>query len=332
MEKLLLVMFALLGAVLLLLGQRQTSITEYIPAERTFKVGVSTSLLSSPIIIAERLGYFAEENLDVLLVPFKGGNACFDALIRFDVDLATSSDSVIMFNSLTRSNFVTLASFAESDNDIKLMMRKSEAIDNLAHLAGKRVGMVKGSASQYFYDTLLTMNGLNIDNVEVNIAPQEQGAALMAKAVDAISIWEPYGYKLRHNSPSQVVTLSAKGIYSISFNLIVRKPDNEQYQPQHISFLRALQRANEFMVENPQQAQQYVAEYLKVPLTEVSALWPDYLFRLSLDNTLVSNLNAQARWAINKGLTEISSPPDYRQYLDPMALNAAIHKPLVRTK
>lgn len=332
MQKIFLALFALLSILLLLLGRTQTEISEFIPAERTFRIGVSSTLLSSPIIIADRLGFFADQGLDVLLVPFKGGNACFNALMRFDVDLATSSDSVVMFNSLERDDFVVIASFSQSDNDLKLITRADEQLTTLSQLDGKTIGMVMGSASQYFYDSLLKMNDIEITTNDVNILPNEQGAALMAKAVDAIAVWEPFAYKLHESYPNKTFVFNTKGLYGISFNLIVRKPDNVQYQAELVQLLKALDRANEFILANPVAAQQHIAQYLKVPLKEIQGLWPDYLFRLSLDNALVSNLNAQARWAIQRQLTTRDNPPDYRQFVDPTALNQAIHKPLVRTK
>lgn len=332
MQKLFLALFALLGVLLLLLGRSQTEISEFVPAERTFRIAVSSTLLSSPIIIADRLNYFTDQGLDVLLVPFKGGNACFNALTRFDVDLATSSDSVVMFNSLIRDDFVVIASFSQSDNDLKLITRSEDQLTKLTQLDGKTIGMVMGSASQYFYDSLLKMNDISINTNDINMVPNEQGAALMAKAVDAIAIWEPFAYKLRESYPNKTFVFDTKGLYGISFNLVARKPDNVQYQTELVKLLKALDRANEFILAHPADAQQYIAQYLKVPLNEIQSLWPDYLFRLSLDNALVSNLNAQARWAIQRKLSTRDNPPDYRQFVDPTALNEAIHKPLVRTK
>ena len=332
MQKTLLVLFALLCFSLIALGRFQSDTSDIVPSERTLRIGVSTSLLSSPIIIAERLGFFSAQNIEVLLVPFKGGNACFNAMIRQDVDLATSSDSVIMFNSLQRDDFAVIASFAESDNDLKLLTRGDENLTELSQLDGKRIGMVMGSASQYFFDTVLDMNDAQLTTTNINLAPNEQGAALMANAVDAISSWEPYAYKLHQSYPSKIHKFNTKGLYSISFNLLIQKHQSVQFQEELVQLLKALEQANEYILAHPQQAQTYVAQYLKVPLNEVQTLWPDYLFRLSLDNALVSNLNSQARWAIHRKLTERTSPPDYRLFIDPTALNQALHKPLVRTK
>lgn len=332
MQKTLLVLFALLCLVLVALGRFESEQAELVPSERTLRVGVSTSLLSSPIIIADQLGFFAAQNVDVLLVPYKGGNACFNAMLRHDVDLATSSDSVVMFNSFMRDDFAVIASFAESDNDVKIITRGDEHVTSLAQLNGKKIGMVMGSASQYFFDTVLDMNGIDISTDNIDLLPNEQGAALMANAVDAISSWEPYAYKLHQSYPNKIHKFDTKGLYSISFNLVVSKQQSVQYHTDLVKLIKALEQANEFILEHPQQAQTHIAQYLKVPLNEVQALWPDYLFRLSLDNALVSNLNSQARWAIHRKLTDRTTPPDYRLFIDPTALNEALHKPLVRTK
>ncbi len=47
--------------------------------------------------------------------------------------------------------------------------------------------------------------------------------ALLDHQVDAISIWEPYGYQLQNEESHQIHDLSIRGIYHLSFNLMALK-------------------------------------------------------------------------------------------------------------
>ena len=75
-----------------------------------------------------------------------------------------------------------------------------------------------------------------------------------------------------------------------------------------------------------------VAEYLHLPTEEVVALWPDYLFRLSLGNSLLSNLQSQARWAMTSGTIEAQQLPDFRNVIAPKALDQIQHMSLVEQR
>lgn len=330
MEKYLLLLFLLISSVLLWLGVSADP-TYVSPLARPLRIAVSTSPLSSPIIVAERMGMFSKQHLTVQLLPIKGGNNCFDALMRGDADLATSSETVVMFNSFQRNDFSIISSFAESDNDIKLLTKSASGIQKLEQLLHHNVGIVAGSASEYFMDALLLMHEYPQQLVQkTDITPNDLGGALLADAVDAISIWEPFAFQLQQQYPQQIYRFNTKGIYNLTFNLLVRRDNITTHLQQHISVLKALDEAIQYIINEPEKSQQLVSDYLKVPTAEVSALWPDYLFRLSLGNTLLSNLQSQSRWAIEANLVKPQAVPDYRFYIEPTALNQVIHRPLVR--
>ncbi|GGY92600.1 MULTISPECIES: ABC transporter substrate-binding protein [Shewanella] len=330
MEKYLLLLFLLLGSVLLWLGV--SADPAYISStERPLRIAVSTSPLSSPIIIADRMGFFSKQQLTVQLLPIKGGNNCFDALMRGDADLATSSETVVMFNSFQRNDFSIISSFAESDNDIKLLTKAASGIQRPEQLLHHHIGIVAGSASEYFMDALLLMHDYPQQLVQrTDIAPNDLADALLVGAVDAISIWEPFAFQLQQQYPQQIYSFKTKGIYNLTFNLLVRREDTTSHLQQHIRVLKALDEAIQYIINEPEKSQQLVSDYLKVSADEVITLWPDYLFRLSLGNTLLSNLQSQSRWAVNADLVKKHTIPDYRLFIDSTALNQVIHKPLVR--
>ncbi|HDS1210857.1 ABC transporter substrate-binding protein [Shewanella algae] len=332
MGKMLVPLALLLLLFIWLSGPRQPT-SPVLLNQTPVRIAVSTSLLSAPVIIADKLELFAREGVYVVLQPLQGGDLCFEALLNHRADLATSSESVVMFNSFERTDFTVLASFAESDNDIKLLTLSQSGITTPAQLDGKRVGVVAGSASEYFLDTILNIAGHPaLAPVRMDIRPSGLAPALLAGDVDAISVWEPYGFQLLKHQPGKISEFPSRGLYSLSFNLISRKADNQAYYEHHVRILKALKLASEFIVLHPQEARQLVAEYLHLPTEEVAALWPDYLFRLSLGNSLLSNLQSQARWAMASGTIEAQQLPDFRSVVDPTALDQIQHMSLVEQK
>lgn len=56
----------------------------------------------------------------------------------------------------------------------------------------------------------------------------------------------------------------------------------------------------------------------RVNLSEetMAAVWPNHRFDLSLDRSLLTAMNDEARWAIENTLTPATAPPDFREYID----------------
>ncbi|WP_422641439.1 ABC transporter substrate-binding protein [Vibrio salilacus] len=130
------------------------------------KVGVSLTPLSSPFFVAEQLGLFKQFGLNVALLPCSSGVSCADSMLNSNVDYATASESVVMFKSFKRDDILLLASFVESDNDLKLLSLGPSKIQSVAQLKDKRVGIVKGSASEFYFDSVLIGSDLRELTVE----------------------------------------------------------------------------------------------------------------------------------------------------------------------
>ena len=289
------------------------------------KIATSTTPLSAPLIIARELELFKPYNLDIELIPLRGGHLCFQAMIQGVADIATSSESVIMFNGFDRSDFRLLASFVESDNDLKLLTLNDEQPKSMTPLTGKKIGMVKASASEFFADAFMIISGhQQQDFHKVFMSPQALGPALLAGDVDAISVWEPFGYKLIEEHGDAIYQYPGKGIYNLSFNLVTSAVNAKLHQQQHADILRALKSAQNFINQHPESAKQIISDYLNISLPELEWAWNDYVFRLSLNNSLLSNLHAQARWAIASGTVDAQLPPDFRLLLDDSALKQAL--------
>ena len=65
------------------------------------RIGVSLTPLASPFLIAEHLGLFEKQGLKVSLFPCASSIACTQLMLSRDVEYATASDSVVMFQSFS---------------------------------------------------------------------------------------------------------------------------------------------------------------------------------------------------------------------------------------
>ncbi|WP_299792893.1 ABC transporter substrate-binding protein [uncultured Shewanella sp.] len=289
------------------------------------KIAMSTTPLSSPLIIAQELALFDKHKVHVELLPVRGGHRSFGMMSDDEVELATSSESVVMFNSFSRNDFTVLASFVESDNDLKLLTLKSSAITDAKLLEGKNVGMIESSASEFFiYAYMILTGNKEVKFNRIYMEASELGPALLSGEVDAISIWEPLGYQLHKEYGDQISQFQTKGIYNLSFNLIAKKATLEASLDSYVKILAAIDEAQSYIAQNPERSKSIVSNFLNIPVRELEWGWSDYLFRLSLSNVLLSNLQTQARWAIATGsVTATQGVPDFRLLIDGRALERA---------
>lgn len=306
-----------IGIIVALIGWRLSvpstqSSSQSVVKSSVIRIAVSQTPLSSPFFIAESKRLFKQQGLNVELVPCIGGNKCMSLLLDRKVDFATASETVFMFNSFEYPSLRLITSFVESDNDLKLLTLTDTAVADLASLAGKKVGVVKASASEFFLDSLLILNGVDSSKVErIYFKPSQLVEALLTTKVDAIAAWEPYGYELNSTVPTQVLQLPSRGVYNLSFNLIGFELSARQQQAIP-ALLTALEQANLYLTAHPKQSQMMISEGLDISFRQLNWSWQDYLFRLSLGNALLSNLQTQARWAINRQLVPAQKMPLFR--------------------
>lgn len=283
-------------------------------------IAVAKSPLSLPLYIADDQGYFAKEGVQVKLNEVIGGHRSMQKLLDGEADLATSSDAVIMFNSFKRNDFAVIGTFVSSRDDVKMLVRKEIDISKPEQISGKRIATVVGSASHYYLDMWMLYQGVNPKNVKViNLQPEAMEAALSKGEVDGAVVWEPFPYKIV-NAVKGVKTLPNPGTYVLSFNLIVHKKLIGMRDDELVKLLRAVARAERFINEDPLKAQAIMRSKLQLEQPYIDWIWPTNQYQLNLDQSLLSKLESEARWARKEGHVSENKMINYLDfiYLDPL--------------
>lgn len=294
------------------------------PSAKPLTIAVSQTPLSAPFIALEHLRLDEKYNLNLRFLACTGGVVCSQKMFTGEADFATASESVVMFKSFERDDFVVLTSFVESANDLKLLTLESRGVERISDLQNKRVGIIKASASEFYFDSMLIANSLKgLDLERVYLKPTELNEKLVKGDVDAISVWEPYGYMLQADANEDIINLSLPGIYHLSFNLLSLNTTYQQNHEQTVRLLQALAESVDWINTNQEKARTLIAKKLNVPEEQLLWSWKDYVFRLSLSNALLSNLQMQARWAVDANLTQ-EKIPEFRSLMAIEALEEAI--------
>ncbi|HET6521140.1 MAG TPA: NrtA/SsuA/CpmA family ABC transporter substrate-binding protein, partial [Geminicoccaceae bacterium] len=197
----------------------------------------------------------------------------------------------------------------------KLVVRRDAGVERPEDLCGIKVGLLQGSTSSAFLNTLAEHYGLDPACLQVvNLPPPEQLASLVSGDTQALLSWEPWPYRALQETDSEVVHTG----------LVSHFPQNEGEEVK-VSHNRSLYVVSqEFARENPNavraitdvltRAQKYVAdpanreEVVRVfsefqnQDPEVNAkLWDNFVFDPAIDEGYVEDMEATAEFLEKSG-------------------------------
>ncbi len=172
-----------------------------------------------------------------------------------------------------------------------------------------------GSTGQFFTETFLVQNAISPGDVEmVNFSPPDLPEALNTGQIDAQVIWEPHGTKAVALLGDKAIRLPSSDVYKTTFNFLTMKSFAKENPEILIKFLRAIEKGTKF-TQNREETQEIIADRLNIPKEDVARHWAEFTFELSLDQSLLTNIEDEARWAINNNLTAATEVPNYLNYI-----------------
>ncbi len=297
-------------------------------------LAASRGPLSLPIHVAEAQGYFEAEGVQVRVQECFSGQRCIQQLFDGKAQLATVADMPMVFHSFERADFSVLATIASSTRDTKLLARKSSGISAAGHLAGKRVATARGSSAHYFLDAYLLFNGVDPTQVTVvGLPPEQVTAALESRQADAVAMFEPWAWRAAHALGADALLLPGPRIYTTTFNLVADRRILAAREYELVRVLRAVERAERFIREQPDAARATLMQRLQLDQAFVDAEWKHFDYRLSLDQSLLSTMENEARWAIREGhIQGRKTIPNYLDFLHPGPLRKAVPGAVTTTK
>jgi len=283
-------------------------------------IAVSKTPLSTPFYVAKAIGAFDKTCVQVKFSEVVGGQKAFSEVMSGKADFGTSSDSVIAFQSLANKDFVTHAMFVQSDNDVKLITHPSAQINSAADLKGKRIGVTKGTASEYFLSTLLALEGLTTEDVLLHhFKPDELINGYSQHEVDAIVPWEPFAFNSAQLLGKDIKIHDTKSLNTLSFNLLSLKADKIVVEKAKC-IIEGLAVAIDYIASHPEKAKKIVIDELQLSSEFIEWVWPDYIFKLSLNQSLILSLKSQVIWAVATQMTEHAELPSVENFIDSRAM------------
>ncbi|MBC7662506.1 MAG: NrtA/SsuA/CpmA family ABC transporter substrate-binding protein [Caulobacter sp.] len=292
-------------------------------AAEPLRIAASRAPVSLPLYVAQQRGFFADEHLEVAITDCIGGTRCLRPVLGGKAGLPTTSEMPVVLQAFAHADVAILATVAHATDNLKLIARKASGITRSEQLAGRKVGVIAGTASQYLLETHLLNVGVDPHGVTlVPMQAEDTVAALASGRIDGLAVWEPFGYAALHGVDAVGVRLPLSGGYIESYDLVGRRALFAARDDALVRLLRAVDRAEVFIQAHPAEAQAILREQVKLDQHFVDWVWGGLGFRLSLDQALLTTMEGEVRWAQREGHVAGGARPNVLTLIHPGPLRA----------
>ncbi len=225
-------------------------------APMKIRLGVHTSLMGAPDVIAIRQGYFKQEGLDVDWRRFALGKDGRDAMIAGAIDINATAPTPFLIGlekGVPYTGIAVNSLFCGSNHFVVL---KNADINSVAQFKGKRIALPKGTITEFVFLTKVApAHGLKPGDFQIANIPDSKDRipSLVAKAVDAAALGDPQVAIAEHEGIIRVLEDFCKYdilpfILTATTKVVKDKPDAV------VAYLRGWLRAVKFLKEEPEKA------------------------------------------------------------------------------
>ena len=135
--------------------------------------------------------------------------------------------------------------------------------------------------------------------------------ALASGTIDAFSMREPYVTRARELLGNKTIIFEMPGLYVQAELLLSTQKFSKEHPGVTQKLLKALVRAEAYAKENREDAIRTVATVLGIKPGVYASQWRELDLRVRLDQSLLTLLESQSRWAIENRMTSAKEVPNF---------------------
>lgn len=279
------------------------------------KIATVAYVGACPVLMADHEGYFREEGIAVELTPQANGKAALAEAMQGRANLATVADIPLMYAVLSGEPISVVATMATME-DHAIVARKDRGIVAPSSLKGKRIGISKGTTTQFFLDAFLNREALSPTDVTVlDQTPKQLAQQLASGEIDAAVLYQPFLNVTAAALGNDAVVFSGEAVYDLLFALAGTAGYVNVHHRTIGKVLRATIRGAEFCKKSPDVARDALSKAMQIDPLVLKEIWSSYQFEIALRQGLLLTLEDEARWAIKNKLTTQTKVPNFLENL-----------------
>ncbi|WP_417620838.1 ABC transporter substrate-binding protein [Parasphingorhabdus sp.] len=216
-----------------------------------------------------------------------------------------------------------------TEGEYRIVARRSAGIASISDLKGKRIGTLPNTSADFFVHRMLAHNGIGADELTIQrVSIADMADALVARQVDAIAIWDPYGADAARAIGADLITFSDPDVYRERFNLnsTSERLADPAKRRAIVRFVRAVIDASTALKDDPSRAQALIAERSGFSPEQVAGAWPHLRFPAAIPGDLLDAMVVEEQWLAQRAertprsREELAGLIDHSVYEEAMAL------------
>ena len=299
-----------------------TACTREADAPETVRIGAVTQGIGGLVFIADELGYFKRRGINAEIKKYDAGAFAVDALLGDEVDVAAAAEFVLVQKGFDHRDLRTFGQIADAKT-MGIVARKDHGIEKPPDLKGKKIGLTRGSVSDFFLGRFLERESIPLSGVRmVDLAPTPAEEALSHGSVDALMLWEPNVGRMVERLGENAVSLPIQGRDDFYVLLVTKEGFLRKSPLAAEKMLRALIDAEEFADKHPEDAPRIIDRRAGSRQGDARLAAAKCTLAVRLDQALLPLMEAEAHWMIRNNLTPKREMPNYFDMIYLKALEA----------
>ena len=284
------------------------------PAESIILGGL-VSDANALIFTAEDQHFFAANGINFTFKTYDTGLATIDDLMKGNIDIAGASEYPVIAKAFEKDDISIIASTGKS-YIVYFLGLTDKGIRMAADLKGKKIGLPRGTITEFYLGRFLNLHGMSIRSVTlINLPAGQANDAIANGSVDGVVTWEPYVSQIQEQHANGIVSWSVQNSQAVYSVLVCRNDWIKQHPDLVRRVLNSLAQAEEYMVQHPAETEAILQKRYHYDDKYVARVWPEQQFSLSLDQSLITAMEDEGRWMIANKMTNESNVPDLRNYI-----------------
>ncbi len=267
-----------------------------VQAQEQLIVGSTTNLGVLPLI-AKNENIFSEKGLAVEYKKFQTGKMTMDALISGDIEAGTIVDSNVAFINYSKNPIKVIASIGTKLDDA-IYFDKSKNISTPKDLIGKRIGFAPATTSHIFLAKFLERNQISWSDIKpVILQAPAMEAALKNGAVDAVSIWQPWGVNIEQTATRQFGVFNNSPDLYPSQILLASTDQVIQKKPEALkNLLNSLEQALKIYNSRAASTYSYLSPELGASVNDLDKVLKPFYFSIELGSSTLPLVKSIGQW------------------------------------
>lgn len=289
-------------------------------------VGVRDAQISSQQIIADKLGYFKEEGLNVTSQLIESGPDIGPMVAGGSAPVSIQTNFMDIILKSTDIPVKIIAPLAQIAGTQAVVGSSKLELKSAKDLEGKTIGIPSGADVTIAINNMAKELGVDASKIKyVNLAPSDAVVALEKGDIDAMAAWEPFitkaiqggGKFLFSGTKSElpdkqgdVNWMSVHTTIQVSDDFIAKNPNTLK------AVLRALKKATDYINDNREEAIKTLAPELHLTEEELAQIMSRNVYSMEVGDTYVNGSNGPAVGEYLKSVGNIKSIPASASYHD----------------